>query len=330
MPAKSAPNEPFLEVLKVGSDPEALFHDDQGVVSALRYVGSNNNLRAWIGTDGCSSTAEFRPRPARDVRVHVRELAEALAVVRRLVCEKEPKVTMLAQPYLPNHGSPCGGHIHLSFLLHDALAAPIIANGEVFNMTGSGLRDCLAADGIERFGAPQERRADYLAAANADRAFGLRALNTRLNAFFYPLDFGLHNVTLRMRRQYGNSEDALRLEHRPIIVKQGVLKWRLEYRFPATWLAHPAQALTYLGLAKLILNNYHTLPSNVRLTEPINVAEYLEGFYQNDGAVVTEDVRHLPKILRYVIAEVRPRLQGNLVRIDFDAWSTFLNEGRFK
>jgi hypothetical protein len=324
---KSLPERslPRLEVRKVGSDPEALFVQRDGdIVPATKFVGSQRNLSSWIGTDGNTSTAELRPRPARDVWLHVRDIAEALAVVDQVVCRKDPDITLLAQPYF---AVPCGGHIHVSFTLYDPLAAQAIAYGMVMSTEGDGLRGVPVT--TPRPPTAQAALNQYRTAAIAGSAFGFNHLARKLRSVIGPLEEGLYPVTQRVRRAYGSGEDCLRAEFAPMLVKPGVLQWRLEYRYPSTWLAHPALALTYLGLAKLVVNNYHCWP-----VEPTPILSTLPAFLdvivQARCTVVTADVQSLPKILRFVLTEIQPRLQLPRVQVDFDAWAKFLNEGRWK
>lgn len=326
---------PRLEVLKVGSDPEALFlrSPRNEVVPATAFTGRRNNFRAWIGTDGRSSTAELRPRPSRDVYLHVRDIAEAITTIERTLSEKDPDVFMAAQPCF--NGSPCGGHIHVSFKLHDPIAVPAIVRGYVYGVDGEGLRTVTRPDRTRPFPplypppTTDPTSAYRTAYITGREVFGLQPFANKLDTFIRPLEGGLYSTEVRSRRTYGQGGDQVRAEHAPVVVAPDVVKWRLEYRYPSTWLSHPALALTYLGLAKLAVNNFH-LPLPPQPPSLSNLPDLVTEVLARQDAVVTNDVNLLPKIIRFVLAEIAPRLREPLVRVDFDAWARFLNEGRFK
>lgn len=320
-----------LELHKIGSDPEALFIKlpEGHAVPATTYVGTRRQLQSWIGTDGCSTIAELRPRPTRNVWLHIRDIAEALSVVDQAVCRKDPTVTMVAQPYHEGGQASLGGHIHMSFTLHDPIAAPVILHGLVWNIAGTELRSVPTRTQAHidlRYSLAFQK---YQHSVADGQAFGFNYLANKLRTFIGPLET-LHPALRRRSRTYGNSEDAIRAEFGARAISPGVVRWRVEYRYPSTWLAHPALALAYLGLAKLALNNYHLPPIHPTPPTLAFLPAYVEETMRGTGAVVTDDVQHLPRILRFVLAEVQSRLQEPHVRVDFEAWSSFLTDGKFK
>jgi hypothetical protein len=98
----------------IGSDPEfSVFVEGKYRDASSIFTCSTNSP---IGTDGCSSTGELRPKAKTDPLSHANEIVKLIRTIDSdYICGKD--ITIHAGSY---HGShPIGGHIHYGFKPND-------------------------------------------------------------------------------------------------------------------------------------------------------------------------------------------------------------------
>lgn len=118
MPLVSEPEDKLI-LMKVGADPEALIWSrrENQIIPAHQFCGGHSSLSTWIGTDGHSVTAEFRPSPNKNVLMVVADLALAMGVVEKTLADINERsnlgLELVAQPLFREE--PLGGHVHVSY-----------------------------------------------------------------------------------------------------------------------------------------------------------------------------------------------------------------------
>jgi hypothetical protein len=222
-----------LVLMKVGADPEALFYSQSQkiVVPAHQFCGGRSAMSSWIGTDGHSATAEFRPVPSRNVLMVVADLALAMGEVEKALVDLNSRsklnVAMVAQPYFKNE--PLGGHIHLSYWASKDLFA-----GSRMNPDNHDYGKVYAQ--LLHFASPLMERI-RLGGTHRSDGYSYRAQPSPRNA-----------------------------THPPHV---GMAAMRIEFRHPGTWLASPVLAFACLGMAKLALMNFPLLPRPTHYIEDL-------------------------------------------------------------
>lgn len=91
---------------KIGADPELIIEDEDGErVSACDIL--NGGTSSFFGTDGCSSTAEIRPRPFTNPLLVMKDIQLFMEKFHN----KYSRYQLKAGWYVD--GQPIGGHVHI-------------------------------------------------------------------------------------------------------------------------------------------------------------------------------------------------------------------------
>ena len=259
---------------RLGSDAEFVFvrmsEFKPVLINAQFVVGTNKSvtLASFIGTDGHAATAELRPRPAHNIRMHLADIAAGITMSADVLKHKKmyADVRMLARPCV--EGSTMAGHIHISFFVDEPATRVALAQGYIYNSqlhrldslfhnpgTVGALEDDLASSIMSSL-------AIYARQAYNGETMGPYFVASRLAWLLHPLEVWLQPWHERIQRNhsYGLGGDIVRwnspgtkpdwkhLQHLAYL--------HYEYRTPSTWLIHPALAYVYLALAKITMTNW--------------------------------------------------------------------------
>ena len=345
---------------RLGSDAEFVFARISEfrplLVNAQAVVGANKSLTlaSFIGTDGHASTAELRPRPAHNVRMHMLDIAAGLLMTADVLKVKKnfQDVFLLARPII--NDETMAGHVHISFFTDEpstkkAMECGFIYNGQterlesVNHNPGSPLPSLTSDD---KHLAPI--LADYAEKAYNGKLLTPHRVASRLAWFLHPLELWLQPWHDRVARNhsYGLGSDIVRWNsptaQRPVWDNMSHLAFiHYEYRTPSTWLVHPALAYVYLALAKITMTNWklidrlYTFSNEEKVLgiafskNPANSAagdvffERLRKAEEN-GLRLSRDVEWLGKALDICVAKREEWFASPTARIDIEAWRELL------
>ena len=260
---------------RLGSDAEFIFgrisEFKPSPINAQMVVGVNKaiTLASFIGTDGHASTAELRPRPAHNVRMHMLDIAAGLVMSADLLKVKKnyKDVVLLARPIIA--GETMAGHIHVSFFVNEPSTRIAMEHGYIYNIQtqrlesinhnpGTTIGSGLAMESVSLVAS----LAEYAQKAYEGRILAPHTVASRLAWLLHPLELWLQPWYDRVSRNhsYGLGADIIRWNsptQRPMWDRMDTLTYlHYEYRTPSTWLVHPAFAYVYLALAKVTMTNW--------------------------------------------------------------------------
>lgn len=330
---------------RIGSDPEALFGMGSGPsgrierIPATRFVGSDRaqTLRSFIGCDGHAQTAELRPPPCHNVLWHLMKIANGLAHIHKAL---PSDVFVLAQPSLSRE--TMGGHIWISLFYNNPLAAKMVHQlGQVYNESAGGMMQSMQLRDDSRAGvvSTMERR-DYVDQCIAGQNLTVDTCWMKLHYLIEPLEM-LTFAGTRAERTNGVNDLYVRLPNAGpdsgIPYRPESAYFRFEYRFPSTWLHSPQLAFCYLGLAKLAILNWDSLPeldglrqamAHGRISKRSTWAKMLytriQDLRKHKLFRITPDLARLLSTLKDVVNAPAPTLP---IRVDHEAWNLYNYEG---
>lgn len=343
-----------VQLYRIGSDPEALaVHVRAGaegklsthLIPAPHLVGENRDLtlRSFIGCDGHAATMELRPPPCHNVQWHLIKIAYALDRIR-FTLDQERLATnitngLLAQPTL--NRETCGGHIWVSLYYKSKLSHDLVHRaGLVWSVDHHDfIRSGQAWHTPDDTG-PLSRQTTqkYRDLATAGEELSVELCWRKLHHLLRPLEMTLFHTNRGARE--GLSDPYYRMPNHqtglenPALYRPGMAYFRFEYRFPTTWLSHPAMAFSYLGLAKLAVLNWDNLPSLPKLVEADNQASVaglkktgwrdllytrLQALKSEKGFRITNDLKGLDAALHLTTSA---KINYPLF-VDFGAWQQY-------
>lgn len=346
--------KPRLQFHRLGSDAEFAFASGKDWVLSLEAAPVHIKLSRergmrpdqWIGLDGHTAVAEIRAAPARNVWLHLINLAEAISHLEAYCTPKS--LYAVAQPTF--RGEPLGGHIHLSFWLPPDISPPISWRGNLVVNTSPPAREerPIRFDPQEGFVEVTPEEAPFpvepappgrtVARAALSVGYSLDLMIDALDRVLLPFEWAAQNNPLVAERQelYRDIIRPARSTNprpdRPNYV-------HIEYRRPSTWLIHPWMAYCYLALVKLVMLNiphvssrkYSGAPLTEITHDPTKArAAFDSAFHElvnKSGCRYSNDLRPLPRVLE-AFWSIRDSLVRPPGKIDFVAWSK-LTKGVF-
>lgn len=323
-----------IRLFREGSDPEAVAVAGEQVVSAHLFTSQDRGLRlrGEIGTDAHPATLEIRPAPTHNVHYHLLKIADALRAISEFIdgysTRTKTPIRIVAQPsYLQE---TMGGHIHLSVWYKNPLAHLLVNELRFVSYQGNLWR----LDRTIRL--PNEHAAKaqtYLEEAIRGDNLSVDEILHKVHWLVGPFEdmmFGRHR-----RARNGVADYMVRIpvpQEVPPFERPEWAYLRIEYRYPSTWLYHPELAYCYLGLAKLALVAWPSLPPLQELFEAYHRTQDNKEYKPHQvfqerftlalqDTKLSSDLRQLPEVVK------RWKKQGVgpfPLYVNFPAWEAVL------
>ena len=242
-PKPKPPKIPTAKLM-IGSDPEMCFGSpiDNATVEACEYLEDSNH-RQPFGLDGCSSTAELRPKPTTDPLTHAEN-------IRKILLSKKNDKTLYQLGFFSSDSRvSIGGHVHFGhprICNSRSKAMPFYSKelGKLYIMRNGNVIDATTK---------KRPKDSFQVDANVSRLMDKTIANlvTNLDTLLtFPLMFTeIEKHAQKRKGSYGKLGDHRRKEY------------GMEYRPLPSWLANEKLTKSVLCLAyaighESILNNY--------------------------------------------------------------------------
>lgn len=341
-----------LRMYRMGSDPEFVFCTvkewSHQIIPASSVITTNKNLglSSFIGTDGHAATAEFRPRPAHNLRLHLYDLAAAIDATDNYI-RKHKKygpldVKMFAQPYVTKE--PLGGHIHMSMFVNDPVMKEFQTkynrsfDREWKQYDPSAMLPNISASEMPKLNA-------FQATVLEGKTMGMDNFMHTMHYLLLPFENWSQSWPSRLNRnsKYGGSmsNDNVRRMWSPRPNMPKYNEWaylHYEYRTPSSWLTNPWFAYCYFALAKLTMLNWGMInkivvnglqplkiPGDSMPHNDLYFQQFKDRLYglESKGLKTSKDLDDLKPALR-LISERREEWSNPFYAIDVPAWRKLL------